>query len=98
MPISRYKFFTKIKDKKTNKNRPHNLDQSFKNKIKNYKSLLYKIPLEERYRPDLISHKFYGNQSYYWILVIANNFFNSPEDFEFKEIIKIPDPSIINEL
>lgn len=52
--------------------------------------ILYTIPIEQQYRPDLIASKFYGNSKLYWILVYANNFANCPEDFETGVIIRVP--------
>jgi len=50
----------------------------------------YKIPIEHEYRPDLIAYKFYGDVRLFWILVWANNFPSSPEDFTLNRIIKVP--------
>jgi len=53
-------------------------------------SLSYQIPIQYNYRPDLIANKFYKDSKLFWVLVYANNFKNSPEDFVFGTIIKIP--------
>ena len=49
---------------------------------------LYKIPLKYEYRPDLIAMEFYQNPKLYWVLVYANGFNNSPQDFVVNSIIK----------
>jgi hypothetical protein len=53
-------------------------------------NLTYKIPVEYNYRPDLIAYKFYKDPKLFWVLVYANNFNNSPEDFILGAVIKIP--------
>ena len=98
MAISRYKYFEESWDEKTSNRRKNLISQTFKNKLRQYPYFLYEIPLEEQYRPDLISKKIYGTFKYHWILTYANNFFNSPEDFKLHKVIKIPDPSILDEI
>lgn len=94
--VSRYKNFNKVWDKDTANERKLFLSQKTKNAIKNYNYYLYVIPLKERYRPDLLAEKIYGSFKYHWILTYANNFFNSPGDYEIDRIIKVPDPSVID--
>jgi hypothetical protein len=53
-------------------------------------NIAYKIPIEHHYRPDLIAYKFYRDPKLYWVLVYANEFANSPEDFFYGTIIKVP--------
>ena len=50
----------------------------------------YQIPLKFRYRPDLIALQFYNNSKLFWVLVYANDFYNSPEDFEVGTKIRVP--------
>lgn len=50
----------------------------------------YGVPMEYRYRPDLIANKFYRNPKLSWVLIYANGFYNSPEDFDVGAIIRIP--------
>jgi hypothetical protein len=50
----------------------------------------YRVPLKYEYRPDLISLDFYGDPKLYWVLVYANGFYNSPQDFNSGRIIKVP--------
>jgi len=50
----------------------------------------YKIPLHFKFRPDLISYKFYGTAGYDWVLTYVNEFTNSPEDYEVDRTILIP--------
>jgi len=50
----------------------------------------YRIPLKYEYRPDLISLDFYGDPKLFWVLVYANKFYESPEDFVAGTVINIP--------
>ena len=50
----------------------------------------YIVPVGFAYRPDLIAYKFYKDAKLFWILVYANNFKNSPEDFVVGATIKVP--------
>jgi hypothetical protein len=52
--------------------------------------IIYTIPQEHEYRPDLIAEKFFGNPKLYWVLVYINNFANCPEDFTANTSIRIP--------
>ena len=50
----------------------------------------YRIPLKFQYRPDLIANQFYGDSRLFWVLVYANGFSNSPQDFETTTVIRVP--------
>jgi len=50
----------------------------------------YQIPLKYEYRPDLIALDFYGDPKLFWVLVYANNFGNSPQDFNSGRMINVP--------
>jgi len=50
----------------------------------------YRIPLKYEYRPDLIALEFYGDPRLFWVIVYANGFNNSPQDFNTGRVIKIP--------
>ena len=50
----------------------------------------FQIPLKFEYRPDLITFDHYGDPKLFWVLVYANSFDNSPQDFNAGRIIKIP--------
>lgn len=46
------------------------------------------VPLQFKYRPDLISRYLYGTEKYAWLLAVINDFKNTPKEFEpGKEII-----------
>ena len=88
---SRYKFFEDV----------YNSD--FKHTVKGFMSVdninslletnsdvLYTIPFSERYRPDIISTKFYGDPTLFWVLVYINGIGDSPEGFYSGRIIRIP--------
>jgi hypothetical protein len=90
MAVSRYKFFDDV----WNEDFLH-LQKGFPNvSLPEYfgsiDSFSYQIPISRSYRPDLIAKDFYGNALLYWVLVYANNFSNSPEDFAPNLIIKVP--------
>jgi len=50
----------------------------------------FRIPLKYEYRPDLIALDFYGDPRLFWVIVYANGFNNSPQDFNSGKVIKIP--------
>ena len=58
--------------------------------FKSDKDILYTIPIEHNYRPDLIANKFFGNSKLFWILVYINEINNSPEGFYTGRIIRVP--------
>lgn len=82
--MTRYKFF--IGDIKSESI----IREDIKELLKTSKDVLYKIPKSEEYRPDLIANRFYGDPKLFWVLVYANNFANSPEDFIVNKTIRIP--------
>lgn len=87
---SRYKYFRNVWNdniKHVQKGLPNTELYSFFN-FNDDKS--FRIPLKYEYRPDLIALNFYGDPRLFWILVYANSFDNSPEDFNAGRIIKIP--------
>ena len=50
----------------------------------------FRIPLKYEHIPDLIALEYYGDPRLFWVLVYANGFSNSPEDFNSGRVIKIP--------
>jgi len=82
--MSRYKFFDGIKKLETLP--PDNLQELVISNL----DIQYEIPKSEEYRPDLIANRFYGKPELFWVLVYANKFSNSPEDFYVTRIIRIP--------
>lgn len=90
MAVSRYKFYDDVWNDEIN-----HIQKGFQSKnltdfFTGEGDILYTIPVEHVYRPDLISKKFFGDPKLYWILVFANNFSNCPEDFEQGIIIRVP--------
>ena len=53
-------------------------------------NVYYKIPIEHRYRPDLIAQKFYNFSDLHWVITMVNGIKNSPEGYTVGTIIKIP--------
>lgn len=82
--MSRYKFFD------GNKKIESFINQNLYSFLKTNKDIWYKIPKSEEYRPDLIANRFYGDPRLFWVLVYANKFGNSPEDFTVDRTIRIP--------
>lgn len=87
--ISRYKFFSNIYNEEIEHTQKGLMEDDIKNLFKSNKDILYKIPKEEEFRPDLIAQKFYGNPKLYWVLIYVNEFGNSPEDFVEGKRIRI---------
>lgn len=88
--ISRYKFFEDVYSEDINHMQKGMLEVDLKSLFQTNEDVMYEIPKEQEYRPDLISQKFYGNPKLYWILVYVNQFGNSPEDFKEGTVIRIP--------
>lgn len=90
--MSRYKFFEGAKKIESIVN------QDIYSLLITDKDIWYKIPKEEEYRPDLISQRFYGNPKLSWILIYANKFGNSPEDFITDRMIRITNYNRVMEI
>ncbi len=60
--------------------------------------IYYVIPKQYQYRPDLIANNFYGSAKLYWVLIYANGFNNSPEDFAEGVSIRVPSYRRVMEL
>jgi hypothetical protein len=54
-------------------------------------STSFSIPITMRYRPDLISLKFYNNYHLGWLLAKHNGLLDPIFDFEYERQINIPD-------
>ena len=90
MGTSRYKFYDDVWNDDINHYQKGIQSQNMTDLLIGEGDILYTIPIEHVYRPDLIAKKFFGNPKLYWVLVFANNFANSPEDFEQGITIRIP--------
>jgi len=90
--MSRYKFFDgEKKIEGTIKEELYEL-------LKTNKDIWYKIPKQEEFRPDLIANRFYGDPKLFWVLVYANNFKNSPEDFYVDRNIRVTNYNRVMEI
>lgn len=78
-----------------NKNIYGNYNAGFMQSIRVLPFVLYSIPYEYSYRPDLISYKFYGRSDLAWVITFYNSFQNSPEDYYYNRRILIPDVTTI---
>lgn len=87
---SRYKYFRDAWDEDIKHNRKGMPDIDLYSFFTFSDDKSYRIPLKYEYRPDLIALDFYGDPKLFWVLIYANGFNNSPEDFSSGRIIKIP--------
>ena len=87
---NRYKYFRDVKDTITQHTIKGFPDIDIYDKFRFQDDITYRIPLMYKYRPDLIANKFYGDPKLFWVLVYANRFNNSPQDFETDAIIRVP--------
>lgn len=90
--MSRYKFFEGTKKIESI------IKQDIYSLLITDKDIWYKIPKGEEYRPDLIAQRFYGNPKLSWILVYANKFGNSPEDFTTDRMIRVTNYNRVMEI
>ena len=95
MGVSRYSNFETVWNDDIQHTQKGLIDPTLKERLLSTDYILYSITLGERYRPDIIAQKFYGNSKYYWILVYVNDINDSPQGFEVNRQIKVPNPSII---
>jgi hypothetical protein len=86
----RYRFFETVWNDSLMHNQKGMVRDDIATLFKTDKDIIYTIPIEHAYRPDLIADKFFGNSKLYWVLVYINNFSNCPEDFAANTSIRIP--------
>lgn len=98
MAKSRYDFFETVYNDDLQHTQKGFIDNDFISELKEVESVIYKIPLGEQFRPDIIAHKFYGDGKYYWVLVYRNEIYDSPEGFYVNREIRVPTPEIIGTL
>jgi len=99
MAYSRFQFFPDVWNETLQHNQKGILDTvDLKSKMEEDNVQLYEIPIEYKYRPDLIANAFYGSGDLHWILTYINDINNSPEGYYTGKIIKIPSPKKISEL
>ncbi len=87
---SRFKFFRTVYYKGIKHTQKGFPEDDLKTTFSFDDDVIYKIPLKYRYRPDLIAARFYNDPKLFWVLVYANGFYNSPEDFESDAVIRVP--------
>lgn len=51
----------------------------------------YRVAEEDLMRPDLISHKAYGDVSFWWVICVVNNIQNPLLDLSVGQQLQIPD-------
>jgi len=95
---SRYKFYDTIWNTVTQTNFKGMPNRNLFELFLTNDDIYYTIPKQYQYRPDLISFSFYGNYKLYWVLIFANQFGNSPEDFKEGITIRIPSYKRVREL
>jgi hypothetical protein len=97
--FSRLRHYELVLDESSNKIRLGMKNQAFINNVKaavSYQN--WKIPPKFEYRPDLISHYFYGTPELWWVIVEFNEFFRVPQDFYADRLIKIPNANQLTSL
>lgn len=90
MSATRYKYFLEAWNEDFKHNQKTLPNKPLKEIFQNDDDLTYEIPLRFKYRPDLISLMFYKDPKLFWILVYANEFYNTPEDFEVGVKLRVP--------
>ena len=51
----------------------------------------YKVIQADLLRPDFISWKVYGEETYWWLIMLANNLTNARADLSVGQLLQIPD-------
>lgn len=67
-------------------------------KILKENSTIQNIPYGMEYRPDKVAAYFLGNESYSWMITLANNFENGIKDYYYGRRINVPDLDVIMQL
>lgn len=98
MAKTRYRYFDTIWNSDLNHSQKGMPSVNLKNTFSGSDDIIFEIPLEFQYRPDLIANKFYGDPTLYWVLVYVNNISNSPEYFSQGVTIRVPQFARIIEL
>lgn len=95
MGTSRYGHFEKVWSDELQHTQCGYINEKFKEDLKSLDTTLYQIPLSQKFRPDLIAHKFYGTGKLYWVLVYANEINDTPAGFTTDRTIKIPNKDAV---
>jgi len=90
MAKSRYKFFDDVWNDNLNHSQKGLMTTNIGDLFKGADDILFTIPREDEFRPDIISSRFYGDPKLYWVLVYANNISDSPEGFYEGRVIRVP--------
>lgn len=98
MAKSRYRFFYDVFNEDENHSQKGLMEQDIKALFSDATDIIYSIPIEEEYRPDLIAKRFYGNPKLFWVIVYANSISDSPEGFYATRTIRVPRYEKVNEL
>ena len=57
--------------------------------------MFHEVRVKDKYRIDLIAHKYYNNQDLWWVIALANNVKDPFFDLEVGEILRIPSISAL---
>lgn len=90
MAKSRYKFFDTVYNEDMGNTQKGFMTQNLGELLRTDRDILYTIPIDQAYRPDLIANQFYGNPKLFWVIVYANDINNSPEGFYQARVIRVP--------
>lgn len=87
---SRYNFFDTVWNNDLNHNQKGFLRNDIKEILTFDDDILFTIPMELEYRPDLIATKFYGNPRLFWVITYVNEIPDSPEGYYRERVIRVP--------
>lgn len=90
MAKSRYKFFDTVYNEEIAHTQKGLAAFDIKELFKSSNDILFTIPIDYQYRPDLIAKQFYGNPRLFWVLVYVNEINDSPQGFTEGRTIRIP--------
>lgn len=94
LPSSRYKDTPVItqSQSRTREWALWNSDPTFSNTLA---YALYQVTESDLGRLDLLAYRFYGSVDHAWIIADANNINNIIADMHVGDLIRIPDPSVV---
>lgn len=90
MSKSRYKFFDEVWNDDINHLQKGFLRTDIVELFETDNDIIYQIPLEYEFRPDLIARKFFGNPRLDFILTYINRIEDAPEGYYAGRSIRIP--------
>lgn len=62
---------------------------------KSENDIYVEVKKSEQFAPDLIAYNYYGNERYYWVILMANNIFDPFTELYAGRVIRVPDLTFI---